>query len=290
MKLALGTVQFGLSYGVANSRGRVRAEEVGAIMRKAYVSGMDTLDTAISYGDSESVLGSQGVQSWKVITKLPMMPEGCADVFKWVEEEVCESLSRLRTDKLYGLLLHRPVDLIEEGGRELYEALKNLKLMGLVEKIGISIYGTHELDLLFEKYNFDLVQAPLNILDRSLVETGWADRLKTIGVEIHARSAFLQGLLLMESQNRPRKFQRWSEVWDVWEEWLEANGLLPVEACLRYLNSLDCVDRVVVGVDSILHLNQIIDAVSGKLSSLPSFSQLLDKRLINPATWDKLSG
>lgn len=288
MKLALGTVQFGLDYGVANNSGRVTSEKASSILDRAQQAGIATLDTAIAYGDSESVLGSIGVKHWRVVTKLPAVPKGCKDINVWVREQVAGSIARLNVERLYGLLLHRPSELLENNGFSLFASMQDLKSEGLVDKIGVSVYGSNELGLLFDKFNFDLVQAPLNILDRSLVVSGWADRLKQAGVEVHTRSAFLQGLLLMPHHARPMKFNVWSEVWDEWDRWLTETDLSPLQACLRYANSLDCIDRVVVGVDSVDQLNQIIDATIGELPSLPLFKYMRDERLVNPATWSGL--
>ena len=288
MKLALGTVQFGLDYGVANTSGRIASEEAKSILQLASASGMDTLDTAIAYGDSEAVLGQLGVQSWKVVSKLPAVPEGCADVLLWVKQQTQGSLTRLGVAQLHGVLLHRPGQLLEKMGPALFEALQALKTDGLVCNIGVSVYGPAELDALFEKYRFDLIQAPFNILDRGLVESGWAARLKAAGVEVHTRSVFLQGLLLMSEEQRPSKFNPWQSIWQEWTRWLQDTELRPLQACLQYVVSQSSIDRVVVGVDTSVQLKEIIRAADGKLASLPSFGPLLDERLVNPAVWNQL--
>lgn len=288
MKLALGTVQFGLNYGVANTAGRVSTEMADAILRGAQLSGIDMLDTAVGYGDSELVLGRLGVQRWKVVSKLPAVPEGCPDVARWVKSQLHESLKRLGIQRLHGLLLHRPGQLLENVGADLYAALQSLKNEGFVGKVGVSVYGHAELDALCSNYKLDLVQAPLNIVDRSLVDSGWASRLKDSGVEVHTRSAFLQGLLLMPANKRPVRFNRWSDIWQEWDNWLLATGLTPVQACLRYANSLDAIDRVLIGVDTVTQLNEVVSAANGVLTSLPAFKPLQDDRLINPASWDQL--
>lgn len=288
MKLALGTVQFGLNYGVANTAGRVSTVMADAILRRAQLSGMDTLDTAIAYGDSESVLGSLSVQGWKVVSKLPAVPESCPNVAQWVRTQTQESLQRLGLQSMYGLLIHRPDQLLGGFGSDLYGALQTLKAEGLVSKVGISVYGPAELNDLWPKYQVDMVQAPLNIIDRNLVISGWASRLKDADVEVHTRSAFLQGLLLMPADKRPVRFNRWVNIWQEWDRWLLATGLTPVQACLRYANSLDEIDRVVVGVDSVVQLNEILEAANGVLDTLPAFKPLQDDRLINPASWNQL--
>lgn len=288
MKLALGTVQFGVAYGIANTSGRISLDCAAQVLKLARRSGIDTLDTAIAYGDSESVLGSSGVSNWKIVSKLPAFPESCACIRAWVDDQVEGSLQRLGIHRIYGLLLHRPSQLLGRQGRELYQAIEQLKTGGLVEKIGISVYGPEELAQLFDLFKFDLVQAPLNILDRNLVESGWASKLKQAGIELHTRSAFLQGLLLMPANERPLAFHRWSNIWTEWDRWLATEDLTPLQACLRYVNSISDVDRLVVGVDATEHLQQILSAMQGELQSLPRFEKLLDQRLINPASWNQL--
>lgn len=288
MKLALGTVQFGMDYGVANVSGRVTAQETNAILKRARVCGLDTLDTAIAYGDSEAVLGQLGIGKWKTITKLPAVPNDCHDVAQWVHDQTQQSMARLGLTQLHGVLLHRPGQLLERMGPALYSALQDLKAQGMSRKIGVSVYSPAELDALFDAYALDLVQAPLNILDRGLMESGWASRLHAAGVEVHTRSAFLQGLLLLPPSQRPAKFNRWVDVWNVWDDWLVREDISPVEGCLRYVCNLSKVDRVVVGVDTVNQLNEIVKAAEGQLASLPEFKTLQDARLINPASWSQL--
>ena len=287
-KIALGSVQFGTNYGVANTIGRVSMEMAGAILRKAQLSGMDTVDTAIAYGDSESVLGGLGVQEWKVVSKLPGVPEECSDVTCWVRTQMQESLQRLGLKRMHGLLLHHPRQLFEGVGSDLYAALQSLKDEGLVAKVGVSVYGPAELEYIWPKYRFDLVQAPLNILDRRFVDSGWASRLKNSGVEVHTRSTFLQGLLLMPADKRPDRFNRWSDIWHIWDRWLFDTGLTPLQACLRYAITLSVIDRVIVGVDTVTQLHEIGSAAAGVLDSIPVFNHLHDDRLINPASWSQL--
>lgn len=288
MKLALGTVQFGLDYGVANTSGRVTVQEAGAILQRAQACGLDTLDTAIAYGESETVLGQLGIERWNTVTKLPAVPDDCQDIALWVNEQIHQSINRLGVRQLHGVLLHRPAQLLEKMGPALYGALQSIKAQGKTRKVGVSVYGPSELDALFDAYALDLVQAPLNILDRGLVETGWAARLHDAGVEVHTRSAFLQGLLLMPAGRRPAKFNPWTNVWCAWDGWLERQGLTPLKACLRYVTNLPQINRVVLGVDTAAQLQQIVQAADGMLPTMPEFPDLQDTRLINPASWNQL--
>ena len=288
MKIALGTVQFGLDYGVANQAGRVQFEEAQNILQLAAEHSVDTLDTAIAYGESENTLGQAGVSNWKVVTKLSAIPVDCGDIAGWVVSQIEGSLARLGIHQLHGVLLHRPEQLLGETGSQLFQALQNLKAKGLAKKVGISIYAPDELDTLMTEMDFDLVQAPLSIFDRRLIESGWASRLKASGVELHVRSAFLQGLLLMPADQRPAKFARWQPVWTEWERWLGETGLTPLQACLAYVLGVNDIDRVVVGVDSVRQLNEIFGASQSTFPNLPNWPQAMDPTLINPSQWNKL--
>jgi len=287
-RLALGTAQFGLSYGVLNRTGQVDPVEVGNILNKAHEAGINTLDTAISYGNSEQCLGTFGIGNWQVITKLPELPEEVRDVENWVEQTLEGTLQRLRVTELYGLLLHSPQQLLGSRGQDLYAALTALKKRGLVRATGVSIYDTHELDSLFDHFEFDIVQAPFNILDQRLLRTGWLSLLKQAGVEVHTRSVFLQGLLMQTPSALPEQFSRWQSLWDRWHTWLQDVGLTPLQACLRFALSQDEINHVIIGVNSTLQLNEIIDAAEGDFPCDAENLYCDDLDLINPRRWQKI--
>ena len=287
-RLALGTVQFGLPYGIANQSGQVSRTVANAMLQLALANGIDTLDTAIAYGDSELRLGEIGTQGFKLISKLPALPDNCADVSSWVQQQVNASLSRLGVTQIYGLLLHRSEQLLGPNGAALYRELQALKDKGQVQKVGISIYSPTELDALIPRYRFDLVQAPFNLVDQRLCRTGWMRRLKDEDVEIHTRSAFLQGLLLMSQADMPDKFSAWSGLWHTWHQWMLGKEVPAVQACLAFPLSYPEVDRVVVGADSVSQLAQIVSAANKLLEAdLPDI-HCDDENLINPAKWNQL--
>jgi aryl-alcohol dehydrogenase-like predicted oxidoreductase len=285
MKLALGTAQFGLAYGIANKEGQITADVAGKILARARAVGMDMIDTAIAYGESEQRLGEAGVGGWHIVSKLPAIPYDCADVQGWVATNVDASLARLKVPRLHGLLLHRPGQLLEANGRQLYRALLQLKDTGKVEKIGISIYEPSELNGLCANHVFDLVQVPFNVFDRRLVTSGWLQRLHAEGVEIHVRSAFLQGLLLTTTGKSPAGFERWEPLWSAWRAWITDAGLNPLQAALGHVLSYPEIGRVVVGVDSLNQLNEILACAQSEQQRAPETLATADPDLLNPARW-----
>ena len=144
-KLALGTVQFGLFYGIANKIGQISSIAAAEILTKAKELSIHTLDTAINYGESESVLGDHGVEEFKVITKLPEFEGKRSDLKKWFKNQIEASLFRLKIKRVDGLLLHKSTQLLEKYGMELYELLQEAKSENKVNRIGISIYSIDEL-------------------------------------------------------------------------------------------------------------------------------------------------
>lgn len=286
--LALGTVQFGLPYGIANNAGQVSRAEAKVMLQIASANRIDTIDTAIAYGESEICLGEVGAQSFKLVTKLPALPDNCKNVDSWVHLQVAESLMRLNVKAVYGLLLHCPEQLLCTSGDKLYKALQNLKKIGQVKKIGVSIYAPCELEMLTKLFRFDIVQAPFNLVDRRLYNSGWLQRLKNDDVEIHTRSAFMQGLLLMPQAEIPEKFAPWANLWTRWHNWLKLNELSALQACLAYPLNFPEIDRVIVGADSAKQFEQIISAAKEEIQAPFPNLQCDEENLINPSRWHLL--
>jgi aryl-alcohol dehydrogenase-like predicted oxidoreductase len=290
-KLGLGTVQFGLAYGVTNERGQVPVAEVQAIVAAALAAGIDLFDTAAAYGDSESVLG-QALESHadvRIVSKLPPLP---ADRIGAAEIEQCRaalqrSLAQLRRPSIYGLLLHRPDDLRKPGAERLVALLEELKSTGTVARIGISAYDRAQIELALDRLPLDAVQVPVNLLDQRLLQDGTLASLRGRNVEVHARSAFLQGALLAEPSSLPAHFAPHRDRLDAVGMAAERAGLSRLALCLRFVLDQPAIDRVVVGVTGLAELQQIVAAamnaapLPGGLAALASD----DPRLVNPALW-----
>jgi len=287
MKIGLGTVQFGMSYGIANHAGKVSQSEVFNIIQLAKERFISTIDTAMNYGDSESTLGSVGMETFKVVTKLSKVPEDLDSIDNWISEKIATSLKNLKISSLYGLLIHYPEQLLDTKGKEIYAALRKNKEKGLINKIGISVYSPESLFDLIKFFDIDLVQAPLNLIDRRFVNTGSLKKLKDKNIEIHTRSAFLQGLLLMKKSERPEKFNIWNDIWRDWDFWLNSNKISPVIASISYPLSFSEVDQVIIGVNNYEQLKQITDNLKGDKLNLPDLTST-DIRLINPSLWGDL--
>lgn len=283
-RLALGTAQFGLAYGIANEVGKVGSTAVASILDRARQGGVDTLDTAIAYGDSEAQLGAAGVAGWHVITKLPPVPEDVADVAGWVDMNVAGSLRRLDLNRVDAVLLHRSSDLLDGRGHALAKALDGLTAAGVATSVGVSIYDPSELDSVWPRWQPKIVQAPFNVLDRRLLASGWLPRLAQQGIRVHVRSVFLQGLLVMDRAQRPDWFSRWAGLLDRWHGWCEANEVTPAAAALAFVAAQEQVERIVMGIDSLQQLEQLLQ-MPAEVPLPPADLRSDDRELIEPSRW-----
>jgi aryl-alcohol dehydrogenase-like predicted oxidoreductase len=247
-KLALGTVQFGLKYGINNQSEVLTETGVRSILDEAFSNGIDLLDTAPAYGNSEEVLGRNAIGNFNVVTKLPAETKTGQ-----VKSALEKSLNDLSISTVYGYILHDYSDL--KRNPTLWKELKELKVEGLVKKIGISIYHPEELQH-FLSLGFcpDLVQFPMNIADRRFVK--WLPILKEMGTEIHIRSAFLQGLLLMEKEKRPSFFKPVNKQLNRVSSVCYELNISAEVLCLSFLYHNNNIDRIIIGVDSINQLKK----------------------------------
>lgn len=290
MKLALGTVQFGLDYGVANTDGKMDATTMTSILQQAWAKGIDTLDTAISYGESEKRLGITNVKDWRIVTKLPKIPNECTNINTWILNQVQKSLLRLGVIRISALLLHRPDQLLESNGVEIWKALQDLKQKNIVKKIGFSVNDCNQLDALWDSFQPNIVQMPYNLLDKRFLISGWMKKMNDAGVEIHVRSIFLQGLLLMSKSDRPEKFNHWKEIWEALDAWLLEYDITAVEAAISFAMDNPYIDKIVVGVDNVQQLEEILSIIlKRKIVHPPKSLHTSDVRLINPSQWNSLS-
>lgn len=289
-KLALGTAQFGLDYGISNVHGKTDKHNVNQILEFAYNNNIDTIDTAAMYGNAESVVGGSinNSHSWNIVTKTPYFSNDCIDktCVKKLRESFKKSLLNLGKKNIYGLLIHSCDDLFKPGGSLLFKEMEALKSIGAVEKIGVSVYSSRQIEMVLNKFNIDLIQLPINILDQNLLIDGWLKKIKEKGIEIHARSVFLQGVLLMPRHTLPAYF---SDIYNNIEDFIghaHKLSLSCAELALGFVQNIDEIDKIIVGVNTINQLREIIEAKQVDLDII-EFRRISvnDPNYTNPSLW-----
>ncbi len=285
-KISIGSAQFGMNYGIKNVIGRVSSEEILKILNKANSLGITNIDSAVGYGDVHKTLGQIGVSNWDITTKIQKF-NNHSNISEEIQLNISKILDDLKVQSIYGLILHDANQLAEpEFAEKIISNLEQLKVEGVVQKIGISIYDTDLLDKIEDKIKyFDIVQAPLNIIDRRLLQSEWLKKLKRRKIEIQVRSIFLQGLLLMNYKSQLKKFKRWKDIWIKWDNWLTQNKITPQAACINLACSISSIDKIIIGFDSCEQFENIIDHFSNRKINYPNDIISNDINLINPYLW-----
>jgi aryl-alcohol dehydrogenase-like predicted oxidoreductase len=288
MKIGLGTVQFGLDYGISNTSGKTTPDEVIRILETAERNGIRVIDTAALYGESERVLGQALPEkhSFDIITKSPRFTETInTERARILEQAFRQSLQNLHAVSVYGLLIHHADDLIGDGSNALMDRMHELKQNGLVKKIGVSVYTAKQIDRVLDKFTIDLIQLPVNVLDQRLLVSGHLARLKAAGIEVHARSAFLQGLLLMDPAALPPYFDSIKRHLTDYHRTLQLRGLTPVQSALGFVTGLNEVDKVICGVNNQMQLDEICTNQSPLDTDIFRRFALSDEVIVNPSLW-----
>lgn len=296
MELCLGTVQFGMKYGINNHAGQPSKEQVFGMLDAAITNQISVIDTARAYGEAELLLGeyfssynSKAVERVSVISKLrPNSVDIGANAYDVVFSECESSLVRLHIDRLDGYLLHTPEYIYRE---DILEALLRLKEQGYVNNIGVSIYGISEGDEAIKSGVIDYIQLPFSVLDQRGSKTSFIDRAKKAGITIFTRSAFLQGLFMMDHKNIPDYLQKAIPFLDEFESIISEYEVDRVTALLQFVKSETGIDYLVWGVDSVEQLIEDINCFREgsvpveMIDKIKERIDCLDDGIIIPSLW-----
>ena len=287
-EFVLGTAQFGLDYGIANKKGKISRDEVFSILDYVWDRGVRFLDTAFSYGESEKVIGEfiqEKGKNFNVISKFSCEGQN-------LREMLDVSLANLKRKSLYGYIVHKFSDFMEE--RFDWEEFEKLKQQGLVEKIGFSLYYPGELEELFNrKVNFDLIQIPYSVFDRRFEH--YFEILVGKGVEVYVRSIFLQGFAFLQPGELPPGLQKAKTHLSKLRELSSDFALSIAEICMGFVMLNKYIKGMIVGVDSLdnvqddinIYLNINVEKIRNKREYFSALS-IEDEDIIIPCKWQKI--
>jgi aryl-alcohol dehydrogenase-like predicted oxidoreductase len=284
-KLILGTVQFGLDYGINNTGGQISEADVFHILDQAYVNEILFLDTAAAYGNSEERIGkylnSNPDVNFKIITKFDLK-ENNSPI-----ESLEKSLEKLKTNKIDTIMFHNFDDFIKQKSEDI---LSLIKLKGIkFDRLGISVYTNEQIQKICKLQLFEVVQLPFNAFDNQIYRSEYITLLKENNIEVHTRSVFLQGLFFMETDKIPNKIKPLLKNLFTLQQ-IANKYQVSIEAlALQYALSIPDIDNVLMGVDSLEQLKSNLNNVSLKID-YKAFEEINDiivqeVELLNPAKW-----
>ncbi len=282
MKLGLGTVQFGLNYGINNSSGKPSTAEVFNILNLALDNKIEFLDTSNVYGDAEEIIGNfhqQSSKKFNVVSKFILDDQN-------LDSKIEQTLMRLHVDSLYGFLFHRFEDFENIKDKALFF---NTIKKSSVKKFGVSLYDCRQLKLAIDCPYIKLIQLPWNVFDASSEKQKLLKEAKAKGIEIHVRSLFLQGLFYKNPNHLTGNLKDFEAPLNYLQSKIQNSGLTLESVCLNHAELNPYIDQIIVGVDSVQQLRRNIENYQHKvnledLGFLKEIS-IQNELLLNPANW-----
>ena len=289
MKLILGTVQLGIDYGI--NKKKPSLGQSLEILNYCIENNINTFDTAQDYGNCEEIISHISNKNVNIITKINFHSKEVNNTFKKILEKVKVSLTNLKINKLNTLLLHRFNDFLD---KKLIFNLFKIKNIGLIDKIGVSVYTVEEAIEVLKDDRFTVIQLPFNYLDNQWKNNEFNLLLKTrSNVEIHVRSIFLQGILVNSFDCWPKiKGFEFKSIYDNIVNICQEYNLTKLELVIGYIKSIKWINSVLFGVDNINQLkeNIILYKNTNKLNQViidkcEKIFVNVPKELVNPVLW-----
>jgi len=286
-KIVLGTVQLGLNYGINNQQGKPSLEKAFEILNAAYDNGVQILDTAEAYGNSQEVIGkfqkANPSKKFQIITKL-----SANHVLKnnQLINHIIENCKILNTERLYGYMFHNYQSF--KKNTIFYDEILQARNQGLIQKAGISLYSNNEIDDVIENFSaFDFIQIPFNLFDNQSKRKAVLEKAKSKNIEIHTRSAFLQGLFF--KKDIPKNLNPLKTPLETLDQIKKTYALNTQTLALQYVLQKQYIDYVLIGVENSEQLMSNI-AISNSESNIPheiiDAIDIKETELLNPSNWN----
>ena len=279
MELFIGTAQFGFKYGF--NKIKIKKLEIKNIEKILKRNSLKNFDTAMNYGESEKIIGNLKIKR-KVITKVKLPKKKPKDLKKWFEKKLNKSLKKLKVKSLHGLLIHDTTD-ISGKNKEFLNILLDCQKKKLISKLGISVYEVDEIKRILKFWKPEIIQMPINIFDHRFLNNNFLYKLKKLNIELHARSCFLQGVLLKKKIKIGNLKSK--KVFSSFSNWCQKKQLSKLEACIHFIKKIREIDYLIVGFDNSSHLKEIINSFNKKLILVPDDFLSNEKSLIDPRKW-----
>ena len=287
-KIILGTAQFSGNYGITKKDDYLSQNEAHKILKTLLTKKLRHLDTSIDYENSLNKINSFNFNNWQITTKMdPKKLDFSSEqnLYLSVENQIklIKQNSSIKTIK--NLLIRNSDMILTTKGKILYKVLKKIKKNKLIINFGYSIYSFKNLEKIIINFKPDLIQCPYNVFDRRIENIKIKNILKKKKIKVQARSIFLQGILLKKTNQLPKFFLKWKNLFLNFENLTKINKLSPLSLCFNFVNNNKDIDEIVIGVQNNKELKEIFDI---KLKRKISIRKELFKpslKLIDPTKW-----
>lgn len=278
-KIILGTTQFGIHYGVSNRIGATSSENINKILKLSRLKKIQCIYTSNYYGKANKVLGKKNIKKFNIIIKFKEDDFINKDILIEIKKSEKLLKANIRTiivDKFESIQIKK--------AKKIYTSLKNLKKNKIIQHFGYAIYSFKNLKKICKNFKPDIIQSPYNIIDRRIEKKKYLNFLQKKNIEIHVRSIFLQGLLLMDFKKIPKKFNKWSSLFKNWDYWLKKENQKALDVCYSFVLKNKFINKILIGVNDFSQFKEIVKIKVRKNLNYPNISSTSQK-LINPINW-----
>jgi aryl-alcohol dehydrogenase-like predicted oxidoreductase len=284
-KLIIGSANFGLNYGIKNNFNKLSFEKIKKILKYAEKNKIQMIDTASSYGDAELKIGKVKLKNFKYISKVKITKKKRKDIKKEISRQFNKTLKNLNKKKIYAVLIHNLLRLNNYQLKSAFEFLHILKKNKKISKLGFSTYGDYKIKFILSRFSVDIIQTSLNVLDDRAFSKELLKLYKRKKIKIHARSIFLQGLLISQKLNVPKKIKNeWNKNKKIWFDFCKEKKFDPIKLAVNYVLQRKNVDKFILGFDLKDQLVNILNMKNQKIEFANLNFKKID-RVINPYLW-----
>ena len=287
-KLILGTVQFGLHYGINNTIGRLSEDQVFELLETAYELGIRTLDTAEAYGNAHSIISNFHKQSEKRFNIISKYSSSNIEYPDDLISRIQVHCLNFNVNYLEGYMFHSFKDFRININKD-PKVLDKIKCSGLVQKIGVSVYSNGEIEELLNYKDIGLIQLPFNLFDNEYQRKDILEKAKKRNIEIHTRSAFLQGLFFKDVNTLNNKLLPLKKDLNNLSLLSKNSDIALADLALNYPLNKSYIDKILIGVDSLEQLKNNIKATENEFDKSIyekiDCIQIKNTKLLNPSNW-----
>lgn len=285
-RITIGTASFERNYGILHKK--VIKKDARSILEFAMSKGIQQIDTAVNYGESEKIIGWACSEKWinrKISTKIGRICGPSCEIFENINKQVSDSIKRLRVKNIHVLYLHNPEQLFEGNGEKIFDSLTILKKHKKIENIGFSFYDPYIIEKFIKNYKPDVVQIPFNIFDQRLIKNNYFMKYTSNNIKINIRSIYLQGLLLTGINKLPKAIRVFRKNFLKVHKYADKFKLKPIDICNSFLLKYNFYDSIIVGFNSVNELKLFLNFK--ELNHNFNFFQFRSENedLISPKVW-----
>ncbi len=278
-KVILGVTQFGLNYGILNQHNLNKKKKLKQILNFSKKKGINSIYSSKYYGNANKFLATENLNYFKLYIKFKSQ-----DLLKKNFLEDFEKMKKKLKKNNLILMLDRFENLKNRERLKIYNILLDLKKDKKINKFGYSIYSFKNLKKICHEFKPNILQCPYNVIDRRLEEKKLLQFLKINKIEIHVRSIFLQGLLILHYSKHPRKFLNWKKIFKKFDDQIQHYKISNLDWCLNFIEKNKYINKILLGVDNIDQLREICSFKNNGKIKFPKM-YVKDEKLINPSKW-----